>query len=146
MQIEPLANENLQALVPLVLELWPLCIYEEEHERFMKMIHSSGSGVYLLREDEEYIGFISLSIRTDYVEGMIHSPVGYIEGVYIKPGHRGKGYGKALVQCAEDWTLEKGCRQLGSDTEAFNAGSIEFHRQLGFNIENQIVCFMKNLN
>jgi aminoglycoside 6'-N-acetyltransferase I len=146
MNVEALSGENLRELIPLILDLWPGCYYEEEYEKHNNMMHSPKHGIYLLRADNEAIGFISLSLRNDYVEGMNSAPVGYVEGIYIKPGHRGKGYGKMLMRQAEEWTLEKGSRQLGSDTELINSEGISFHQKLGFAEENRIVCFMKNLN
>ena len=91
------------------------------------------------------IGFINLSMRSDYVEGSSSSPVGYIEGVYVKPDYRRRGAAAKLVGAAKKWAKENGCKELGSDTELKNRDSQKFHRALGFKEAETIVHYIKKL-
>ena len=70
---------------------------------------------YIYFIDEEIAGFISLSLRNDYVEGTESNPVGYIEGIYIKDDYRGRGIARELIEFAKDWSKERGCREMASD-------------------------------
>lgn len=145
MQIQQLSKENLQYLIELVLELWPDCDFNEEYEVYKNIITSATEICYLAREEEQYIGFIHLTIRTDYVEGATEFPMAYIEALYVKPTYQRHGIGKLLLEAGENWARQKGCSQLASDTEINNSNAISFHQHTGFKEENRVVCFIKEI-
>ncbi len=96
--------------------------------------------------DNKPIAFINISLRSDYVQGSKTSPVGYIEGIFVKPKYRNQGIAKELIKIAEKWTMKKGCKELGSDAELDNTDSQKFHKKLGFKEANKIVSFIKTIN
>ncbi|MCX6216631.1 aminoglycoside 6'-N-acetyltransferase [Spirosoma sp.] len=146
MVIEPLSTHTINDVVELVLELWPDCIHDEELENYSLLLNSSNDACYLAKVGASYIAFILISIRHDYVEGSAESPVGYIEGIYVRPAYRKQGIANKLIRVAEDWAKQKGLTQLGSDTEITNSSSIDFHRNAGFKEVERIVCFIKDLS
>ena len=145
MGIETISAANLQPLTELMLELWNTASFEEEYENCQKMMASEKETCYLIKVQNSYIAFIYLTLRTDYVEGAITSPIAYIEGLYVKPPYRGQGIGKKLVDLGEAWGLQKGCKQYASDAELSNADSLAFHESAGFKEANRIVCFIKDI-
>jgi aminoglycoside 6'-N-acetyltransferase I len=145
MNIEVISEDNINALTVLVLELWTDSTFEEEYENFSMLLNSKSEICYLAREQETYIAFIHISIRNDYVEGATKMPVAYIEAVYVKPDCQKRGIGKNLVNAAEKWALQNGCKQIASDTGLDNAAGINFHRHAGFTEANRIICFVKEL-
>ncbi len=143
--IETLSAENLKYLTPLVLELWPGSVFDEEYENYKDIPDSENEICYLVKNEEMYIGFIHLSIRTNYVEGAAELPVAYLEAIYVKAEYRKTGIGEKLLALVENWAKEKGYSQIASDTELENSASIDFHKKVGFNEANRIVCFIKEL-
>lgn len=129
----------------LVLALWEDCSFEEEWENYKRVIGLEDEICYLIKEKEEYIAFVHLSIRHDYVEGSDDAPVAYIEAIYVKPEYRQKGIAKSLIVMAENWAKQKGLTQIASDTEIGNTASIDFHIKVGFEEAGRIVCFIKAL-
>ena len=105
----------------------------EKHEAFFAL------------QDNLIMGFVNVSVRSDYVEGATSSPVGYLEALFVKPEFRGQGVAKGLCITAEKWALEKGCSQMGSDTWDWNKTSIEFHKKIGFMEEDILVHFIKDI-
>jgi aminoglycoside 6'-N-acetyltransferase I len=93
---------------------------------------------------QKLIGFLELSSR-DYAQGCETSPVAYIEGWYVDATFRRAGVGRRLVLAAEAWARNAGYRELGSDAEASNDGSIRAHAALGYERAPDIVCFRKTL-
>ena len=83
--------------------------------------------------------------RRDYVEGTQTSPVGYLEGIYVREQYRGRGQARALLRACEDWAAERGCGEFASDCQLENTDSIAFHLGAGFAEANRIVCFVKPL-
>jgi aminoglycoside 6'-N-acetyltransferase I len=145
MHIEALSTHNCQALTELALELWPECVFEEEYEQFAELIEAENDICYVAREQEEYIGFVHVSIRHEYVEGADDLPVAYVEGIYVKPKYQKQGVAKQLMAVSEAWAKQKGLTQMASDTAVGNSASIEFHQKIGFTEAERIVCFIKAL-
>jgi len=146
MTIEPLSPANLEAITLLMLELWPECTFTEEYENCQRMLHSGQETAFLLKNDgADPVAFITLSLRSDYVEGTSSSPVGYVEGLYVKPAFRQQGVARMLMTAGEGWCRARGCREIASDAELPNTGSQEFHRRVGFVEVNRIVCYRKDL-
>ena len=146
--IEKLNLKNFTQCAGLAHLLWPESDYEELVEEFRKMISSIICICFLYfegTEPQEYLGFVQVSLRNDYVEGCSTSPVAYIEGIYIADGHRRKGIAKRLIETAESWGKEKGCIEIASDCELENKLSIDFHSGIGFEEANRVVCFFKKI-
>ena len=55
----------------------------------------------------------------------------YLEDLFVKPEHRGRGYGKALLTRLAQLAVERGCRRLEWAVLDWNTPSIEFYRSLG---------------
>lgn len=55
----------------------------------------------------------------------------YLEDLFIKPEHRGKGYGKATLQELGRIALERGCGRLEWACLDWNKPSIDFYLSLG---------------
>jgi len=92
----------------------------------------------------EALGFAELSIRP-YAEGCETDRVAYLEGWYVIPGARRTGVGRALVEAAEAWAIERGCQEFASDTLLDNHVGAEAHRALGFEEVERIRCYRKTL-
>ncbi len=144
MMIVQAAQENLPHAAALACELWPGHTPEEllpEQEAAIR----SGGAVFLAVEDGSPVGFAQCQLRHDYVEGTGSSPVGYLEGIYVRGPYRGRGLARALLSACEGWARERGCTEFASDCELDNGGSIAFHLGAGFTEANRIVCFTKRL-
>ena len=96
-------------------------------------------------ENDIPIGFAQCQLRYDYVEGTRTSPVGYLEGIFIKEGYRNKGYAKELLAECEAWAKCKGCQEFASDCEIDNIDSFQYHKAMNFTEANRIICFTKTL-
>lgn len=89
-------------------------------------------------------GFIEIGLRT-YAEGCESSPIPFIEGWYVDGDVRNAGIGKRLVRAAEEWARGRGYREIASDVEVDNDGSLAAHRALGYEEVSRIVCFRRDL-
>lgn len=144
MEIRRASEENLTVLAKLALELWPEHEAGELEAEFAEILEKE-SAIFLAYEDGGAVGFAQCQLRRDYVEGTETSPVGYLEGIFVREGHRGQGIAKALLAACEDWARVQGCREFASDCELDNAGSLAFHLRMGFAEANRIICFTKEL-
>lgn len=129
----------------LALLLWPDHTLEEFVQEMRQLILQDDSNVFLAYQNNEAIGFAQCQLRYDYVEGTSSSPVGYLEGLFVKKEFRKQGFAKKLVDDCEKWSKEKGCREFASDCELENKQSLAMHLKLGFVEANRIICFKKDL-
>lgn len=55
----------------------------------------------------------------------------YLEDLFVKPEHRGKGYGKAILKELAKIAVARGCGRLEWWCLDWNKPSIDFYRKLG---------------
>jgi len=89
-------------------------------------------------------GFVEAGSRP-YAEGCDTSPVGYVEAWYVDDDLRRQGYGRALLQAAEDWARSQGYREMASDALIDNETSHRAHEASGYAEVERIVTFRKAL-
>lgn len=92
----------------------------------------------------EVTGFAEAGLRRS-AEGCATSPVGYLEGIYVAPGFRRTGVGRALVLACEAWARSRGCTEMGSDRALDNDASGAFHVATGFDEVGRVVSYRKEL-
>lgn len=144
MTITRASGESLLQAAALACELWPGHTPEGPLAEWEALAPGEGA-IFLAAEGGVPAGFAQCQLRRDYVEGTHTSPVGYLEGIYVREAFRGQGLARALLSACEGWARERGCAQFASDCELDNAGSIAFHLGAGFAEANRIVCFTKRL-
>ena len=93
----------------------------------------------------EFVGFMNLSVRNDYVNGTETSPVAFVEGIYVLPQFRGRGIGREMIAYAEEFARERGIRELASDCFVDNSDSERFHKRCGFAEIERVICFVKTV-
>ncbi len=138
-------KQDLGVLANLAVQMWDENSVSELIAEFSEMISKGKSQFFLKNENDIPIGFAQCQLRYDYVEGTKTSPVGYLEGIYIKDGYRRKGYAKELLTECESWARSNGCREFASDCEIDNTASLHFHKAMNFTEANRNICFMKTL-
>ncbi len=137
--------KDVQEVAALALLLWPEHTLQELQEEFESFLSDSACGVFLSIQDGRPAGFAQVQLRHDYVEGTSTSPVGYLEGIYVRPEYRGRGLARGLVAACEAWARDQACREFASDCLLDNRDSLGFHLALGFREAGRIICFTKDL-
>lgn len=138
-------KDNLNELVTMALDLWTDNTFEGLKSEILGLMDGNKDVFLMSITNDNVSGFIYMSVRTDYVEGSDSSPVAYIEGIYVKPEFRKKGIARLLFKAGENWAKANGCTQIGSDIEWDNTVSYDFHRKIGFEEANRIICFIKDI-
>ncbi|GKV68658.1 N-acetyltransferase [Sporosarcina sp. NCCP-2716] len=137
--------QDANEVAELALLLWPDHTGEELREEMEQILTQSDAAIFLALHDGQPVGFAQCQLRHDYVEGTSSSPVGYLEGLFVKEKFREQGIAKKLITMCEKWAKHKGCQEFASDCELDNEGSLAMHLKLGFQEANRIVCFTKSL-
>lgn len=134
---------DLGVLAGLAALLWQNHSAEDLFHEFSKIMSKGESQFFLKYEKDMPVGFAQCQLRHDYVEGTETTPVGYLEGIFVKEGYRNKGYAKELLAECEAWAKRNGCHEFASDCEIDNIGSFRFHKAMNFAEVNRIICLRK---
>ncbi len=137
-------NDN-ETIANLALLLWSNHNLKDLEQEFLEILDSKKVAIFLKYIGTEAVGFVYVSLRNDYVEGSSSSPVGYLEGIFIKEEFRKRGFAKELLEFCEKWAKKQGAKEFASDCELENQKSLSFHKALGFSEANRIVCFIKKI-
>ena len=143
--VQKAIEQDAAVLADLALMLWPSHDAAELRDEFTELLKSEEAACFLACEAGVPVGFAQCQLRHDYVEGTQTSPVGYLEGIFVRPEFRHRGLAKQLLGACENWAREKGCTEFASDCEMGNGASLNFHLSMGFTEVNRIVCFTKTL-
>jgi aminoglycoside 6'-N-acetyltransferase I len=147
MKLEPLSSIADAGWLPMRLQLWPDCHRQQHLEELASFLREPGRYAQFIArsQDGQGLGFAEASIRTDYVNGTESSPVGYLEGLFVKAEASGQGVARLLVGAVSEWTAAHGCVELASDTKPENFVSPAVHRQLGFVETERAVFYSRSL-
>jgi len=139
--IIPVSKKNENEWIELCIALWPDTTAEDLIEG--RTTYKLSDFLYYV--DDEVVAFISLSMRHEYVPGTETTPVGYLEGIYVKPEFRKQGIAKELVTYAKEWAFSQGCNEMASDVELHNEDSQLFHEKIGFTEVPRFISYTMNL-
>jgi molybdopterin synthase catalytic subunit/GNAT superfamily N-acetyltransferase len=150
MQIRPVRPADQSEWLRLRCALWPTAA-PENLEREIATFHTDGKIWGLVaqafvvdRGDGRLGGFIEVSLRP-FVDGCSTGLVGYLEGWFVESDLRRQRIGTALVRAAEQWAVERGCREMGSDCLSENHTSHLAHLALGYLHSEPEILFHKEL-
>lgn len=138
-------EKDIAAIANLAAMIWSNHSVEELNNEFSDLFMKEEAQFFLKYENDIPVGFAQCQLRHDYVEGTETSPVGYLEGIFVKEGFRHKGYAGVLLAECENWAKSKGCKEFASDCELDNDDSLQFHRAMKFTEANRIICFTKKI-
>jgi aminoglycoside 6'-N-acetyltransferase I len=95
------AATDEEVWLDMTVRLWPEATTAELKEDFHRILSSEEDTVLLCKEDGQVVGMAVIALRHDYVEGTTTTPVGYIEGIFVREECRGRKAGQHLVEAAE---------------------------------------------
>ena len=97
--------------------------------------------VLLAFEDEEAVGFAVYFYNFSTWLGRAGL---YLEDLFVRPEHRGKGYGRALLVELAKIARDRGCGRMEWAVLDWNEPAIEFYRKLGAKPMSEWTVFRLN--
>jgi aminoglycoside 6'-N-acetyltransferase I len=144
-------RQAIEGDIPAWAEMLASLHPEGTHAEFVTALHQ------LLALDDPYVGFLAFSqdaraigmidarVR-NYAEGSPQLRAAYVEDLWVEPGARGLGIGRALLTEVENWARTQGLCWLGSDTWPSNIASRSWHVAVGFHQIEELVVYGKPLD
>lgn len=133
--IRPVQPADAEQWTHLRLLLWPDSTAVEEAEQIARFfadgVLTDLHAAFVADDGDRLGGLVEISIKTS-APGCETDHIGYLEAWYVAPSWRGQGIGRALVERAEQWAREAGCREMASDTNPSYPLSPPAHIALGY--------------
>lgn len=147
MDIVSTNDPNEPCWLTLRAEFIPEVGAEEQRSFLQAFARDSAAFRAFVAQDPQagLLGFAEVAVRTDFVNGCEHRPALFLEGIFVRPEHRGRGVARALCDAAARWGLEQDCREFASDVYIDDHDSLAAHRSLGFEETERVVYFRKPL-
>ena len=79
--------------------------------------------IWVAFENERAIGTVSVVLKGEAL---------YVRGMAVDPAARGKGIGRRLLDCAEEFAVQSGCQSLFLSTTPFLTRAILLYEHYGF--------------
>lgn len=116
---------DIEAMDALMHELSSSSYCSEE--KLKAALEDRGSHVYVIKDDGKIVATASLCV--------FHTPeftLGSVEAVVVSERHRGKGYGKALVEHIINESRRFGCDKLHLTSNLRREAANRLYQELGF--------------
>ena len=134
-----------RVLAEMAIQIWDSNTIDKLETEIIETLNDEQSAFFIKYVNNVPVGFAQCGLRTDYVEGTESSPVGYLEGIFVREDYRNNGYAKEMLFTCEMWAKNMGCTEFASDCELDNIDSLKFHIAMGFDEANRIICFKKRI-
>lgn len=91
--------------------------------------------------NEKTVGFVHCEIyNTLYFETLVN-----IQGLAVSSEYRRMGFGRELMNSAEEWAKQKGINKIRLNSGLNRKDAHTFYRNLGYGDEKQQIRFMKDI-
>lgn len=132
---------DVEAWVELRRALWPDSDLDSLPDEARAVLASDDQACFLLVDPADRpLGFAEVAVHpgTD-------GPYAHVEGWYVLPEFRGRGYGRLLMHEVEQWSLHRAIRHLTSDTDPSYPLSPAAHARAGFRKISEFTIFVREL-
>lgn len=134
--------EDADRVAALSLQLGYPATPVEVRERLALILGDDRHALYVAKEiDGEVVGFVHVYV-TPLVEVEAQAEIG---GLVVHETHRGRSVGRLLMEEAERWAREKGCKTVVVRSNVVREGAHAFYRALGYAPVKRQLVFRKAL-
>jgi GNAT superfamily N-acetyltransferase len=136
---------DLESMVELLGELFSLeadfAVNPKAQRRGLSlMLRPDPDRVVLVAEQHgETLGMATAQLVISTAEG---GPSALVEDVVVRPGHRGRGLGRALLDGIAGWASSRGATRLQLLCDRENAPALDFYAACGWS-PTQLVCIRR---
>ena len=133
-QIKPATTADVAVILQLIRELAEYerapddAVATEAQLREVLFGEKPSAEVVIAREGQEPVGF---AVYFFNFSTWLGRPGLYLEDLFVKPEHRAKGYGRALLTRLAEIAQKRGCGRMEWAVLDWNEPAIEFYKKLG---------------
>lgn len=134
--LKSLQTDEIPLLQELAREIWeehyPGIITQGQIDYMLKHFYADERiqeelqrGVYwsIYWKDSKPVGYMSCELRDEKL---------YLSKIYLKKSHRGKGYGREMIDLIHLIARQNGKKSVYLNVNKYNSASLEFYEKCGF--------------
>ena len=125
--------DSIEELLPMMRHLYELddVPFDEDRSRAgILQLPSAFGRIFLCQSASgENVGYLVMTISFSLEHGGQH---GFVDELYIRPGHQGHGLGSAMIDHAGSLCKELGFRSLLLEVDLHNEAALRLYRRIGF--------------
>jgi ribosomal protein S18 acetylase RimI-like enzyme len=104
------------------------------------IIQDEDAALFVAETDGQLIGQIHVAIReTPEIPILVPRRYGFVDTLAVMGPYRRAGIGRALMERAQQWTLDRGLAEIELSVWEFNAGAIAFYEDLGYRSTRRVM-------
>ena len=127
-------QEKIKVCAMMMAKTDPWITLEMDFNKCLKAFEGQCKEIYVVETENEILGFVILQVCGSFS--------GYIQTICIGYDHRGKGYGKKLLQFCEERIL-KISPNIFICVSSFNKGAFRLYKEFGFEVIGELNNFVK---
>lgn len=108
----------------------------EEEKHWLKSLQGESAATFLASVDDAVAGFVTVHILEEkhcLLQALRYARVGTL---CVAEPMRGRGIGRALMECAERWAASCGASDIRLEVWKFNAAAVRLYEELGYEIQS----------
>jgi ribosomal protein S18 acetylase RimI-like enzyme len=129
------AHHNAHA--PLIFA--PAVGIERDQSHWRQFIEAAESEILVTEAGGEIAGFATVRLTNIQTSFLVPRKICHIGTIVISKKYHRSGFGKALLQAAEEWALRHEASELKLEVFAFNSNAIQLYNKVGFVHQSQIM-------
>jgi len=104
-----------------------------ERDYILNLLSDENVGLFVAEVDGKVVGFVHVAIReTSPIPIFVPRRYGVIDTIAVDADLRLAGIGRALMDSAHKWALDKGASAVELNVYEFNEGALSFYHALGY--------------
>ena len=141
MNIRKMTADDLPAIVPLATQLGYECSYEQLVDRFSMRLHDETNALFVGEDSVLIVAFMQVHETWTLMTGRRAE----INAIVVDEKMRGKGYGREMMDVAENWARNRSLPKLRLGSRTSRSATHEFYKKYGFSVEKTWFIFSKYL-
>ncbi len=139
--IRPAILCDAEAIARLSNQLGYPSTEEETAQRLLHLNSQIGHAVYVAQADGRLIGWLHIYVN----HSLLADTPAEVAGLVIDEKYRGRGVGRVLMEQAERWARERGCRSVRLRSNVLRSRAHAFYERLGYQVIKSQKAFCKDL-
>ena len=135
MHLREATTADLDHILELEQETFPETAFSRG--TFLYYMDAASSRVCLLIAEHAPVGYVVYTVRG-------HPPVVYVDSIAVEPEHRGKGYGRRMMEHVREAARRAGVRHVKLHVRESNHRAQDFYRALGFEAVGTVESYYRN--